>query len=224
MQTDRIRLTNPEAARALRDTPVLHKFLLEASPSDVAKACAMPANLVHHHVKRGLELGLMIETRREAGRVYYQLAARQFTYSRTLLGLEEKVTTLLGTVSTAFLEAYRASEAETSNADDLDYEVVSFELGKTPAVVPPVAKHSTAQLEGYPAHFESRTLYLSPKSYQTLVRELSKIIATLEPELGEGSDLCTVTLLGFKGQRQLGHNNSHSITSFVPLSAGDVAH
>ena len=224
MQTDRIRLTNPEAARALRDTPVLHKFLLEASPSDVAKACAMPANLVHHHVKRGLELGLMIETRREAGRVYYQLAARQFTYSRTLLGLEEKVTSLLESLSTSFLEAYRVSESQTSNADDPDYEVVSIELAEIPAVALPSTPQSTGQAEGYPAHFESRTLYLSPKSYQTLVRELSKIIAALEPELGEGSDLCTVTLLGFKGQRQLGHNNSHSITSFVPLSAGDVAH
>ena len=177
----------------------------------------MPANLVHHHVKRGLELGLMIETRREAGRVYYQLAARQFTYSRTLLGLEEKVTTLLETVSTSFLEAYRASEAETSNAHDPDYEVVSFELNKTPITAPPVAQHTATQLEGYPAHFESRTLYLTPKSYQTVVRELSRIIAALEPELGAGSDLCTVTLLGYKGERQLGHNNSHSITSFVPL-------
>ena len=217
MQTDRIRLTNPEAARALRETPVLHGFLMERNPSEFAKACGMPANLVHHHVKRGLELGLMLETRREAGRVYYQLAAKQFTYSRTLLGLEEKVTTLLETVSTAFLEAYRASEAETSNADDPDYEVVEFELGKTPFCKPPTAQHSAAQLEGYPAHLESRTLYLTPKSYQTVVRELSKIIAALEPELGADSDLCTVTLLGCKGERQLGHNNSHSITSFVPL-------
>ena len=217
MQTDRIRLTNPEAARALRDTPVLHGFLSECNPSEVAKRIGMPANLVHHHVKRGLELGLVIETRREAGRVYYQLAARQFTYSRTLLGLEEKVTTLLESLSTSFLEAYRVSESQTSNADDPDYEVVGFELGVKPAVAPPATAPSPEHTDGYPAHFESRTLHLSPQSYQTVVRELSKIIAALEPETEASNEVCTVTLLGFKGERQLGHNNSHKITSFVPL-------
>ena len=224
MQIAQIRLTNPEAARALRDTPVLHKFLSEASPSDVAKASSMPANLVHHHVKRGLELGLMIETRREAGRVYYQLAARQFTYSRTLLGLEEKVTTLLESLSTSFLEAYRVSESQTGNADDPDYEVIGFELGAKPAVTLPIAPQPTAPqptmpLEGYPAHFESRTLHLSPKSYQTLMRELSKIVAALEPEKQPGSESITVTVLGFKGELRFGHDNTHSITSFVQLES-----
>ena len=217
MQIAHIRLTNPEAARALRDTPVLHGFLSECNPSEIAKRIGMPANLVHHHVKRGLELGLVIETRREAGRVYYQLAARQFTYSRTLLGLEEKVTTLLESLSTSFLEAYRVSESQTSNADDPDYEVVSFEVNAKPAAAPPIAPQPTAPLEGYPAHFESRTLFLTPQSYQTVVRELSKIIAALEPQNEPSSEVCTVTLLGFKGERQLGHNNSHSITSFVPV-------
>lgn len=221
MQTDRIRLTDPEAARALRDTPMLHCFSEERNPSDVAKQIGMPANLVHHHVKRGLELGLVFETRRDAGRVYYQLAAREFTYSRTLLGLEEKVTTLLGSLSTSFLEAYRESEAQTSNADDPDYEVVTIDLLAAPGFVPPPAPQTTAQLEaqsaGHPAHFEWRTLRLSSKSYQTLVRELSKIIAALEPEADASSELCSVTLLGFKRDRQLGYKSSHSITSFVQL-------
>ena len=215
MQTDRIRLTNPEAARALRDTPVLHKFLLEANPSDVAKACGMAANLVHHHVKRGLELGLMLETRREAGRVYYQLAAREFTYSRTLLGLEEKVTTLLENLSTSFLEAYRTSEAQTSNANDPDYEKVGF----TSNDIPPVAANTNAKpnehIEGHPSHFESRTVRLTPKSYWTLMRELSKIVAALEAENDVHSEPMTVTVLGFKGELRFGHDNSHTITSFV---------
>ena len=215
MQTDSIRLTNPEAARALRDTPVLHKFLLEASPSDVAKACGMPANLVHHHVKRGLELGLVIETRREAGRVYYQLAAREFTYSRTLLGLEEKVTTLLGNLSTSFLQAHRVSESQTSNADDADYEKVGF----TSSDLPPAAASAEAKrnehIEGHPSHFESRTLRLTPKSYWTLMRELSKIIAALEVDTDQHSEPITVAVLGFKGELRSGHENSHTITSFV---------
>jgi DNA-binding transcriptional ArsR family regulator len=208
-------LTNPEAARALRDTPVLHKFLLEANPSDVAKVCGMPANLVHHHVKRGLELGLMIETRREAGRVYYQLAAREFTYSRTLLGLEEKVTTLLSTLSTSFLEAYRASEAQTSNADNPDYEIVGFTSSDfTPAAASADPKPQE-RTEGHPSHFESRTLRLTPKSYWTLMRELSKIVAMLEAENDLNSEPITVTVLGFKGELRPGHDNSHTITSFV---------
>jgi DNA-binding transcriptional ArsR family regulator len=215
MQTDRIRLTNPDAARALRDTPVLHKFLREANPSDVAKACGMPANLVHHHVKRGLELGLMIETRRETGRVYYQLAAREFTYSRTLLGLEEKVTTLLESLSISFLEAYRVSEAETSNADDPDYERVGFSSGDISPAPTNADSKPNEPTAGHPSHFESRTLRLTPKSYWTLMRELSKIVAMLEAENDANSEPITVTVLGFKGELRPGHDNSHTITSFV---------
>ncbi len=221
MQTDRIRLTNPEAARALRDTPVLHGFLEERNPSEVAKQIGMPANLVHHHVKRGLELGLMIETRRESGRVYYQLAAKQFTYSRTLLGLEEKITTLMGNLSTSFLEAYRASESQTTNADDADYEKVGFSSGDLPSVADAVADADakpSERVEGHPSHFESRTLRLTPKSYWTLMRELSKIIAALEAENDVSSKPMTVTVLGFKGELRSGHDNSHTITSFVPLT------
>ena len=70
MQKDRIRLTNPEAARTLRDTPVLQQFINERNSSDIAKELKMPANLVHHHVKRGVELGLLTETRREGKRIY----------------------------------------------------------------------------------------------------------------------------------------------------------
>ena len=215
MQTNRVRLTSPEAARALYETPVLHKFLAERNPSDVAREIGMPANLVHHHVKRGVELGLLLETRREAGRVYYQLAAREFTHARSLLGMNGKITRLLESLSGSFLEAYRKSEAETSNADDPDYDVIGFqESASLPIEAPPRTPEPVA---GHPAHFQSRTLQLSAASYQTLVQQISVTIAGLTPEETPGAANCTLTLIGFQGELRPGHDNSQSITSFVPL-------
>jgi hypothetical protein len=212
MQTNHIRLTNPEAARVLSDTPVLYRFLEERNPSDVAKEMEMPANLVHHHVKRGAELGLLFETRRENGRVYYQLAAQEFTFSRTLLGPDEKITKLLSGLSDSFLEAYRTSEAETSDADDPDYHCIGFVDSELSRKEPsPITESS------HPAHFQSRTIKLSAAGYQRFIRRVKAMIDELERESQSSAGVCTIALLGFKGELQAGNDSLENISSFVPL-------
>lgn len=66
MQQAELTVTTPQAAAALRDIGILAYFLEPSSPTDVAKTCKMPANLVHHHVKRALEADVLMEVKRES--------------------------------------------------------------------------------------------------------------------------------------------------------------
>ena len=85
MQRAELTVSTPQAAAAVRDISILAYFLEPSSPTDVAKTCKMPANLVHHHVKRALEADVMMEVKRESRKVYYQLTARVFKVPRDLL-------------------------------------------------------------------------------------------------------------------------------------------
>lgn len=218
MQKDRIRLTNPEAARTLRDTPVLHQFLFERNSSDVAKQLEMPANLVHHHVKRGVELGLLSETKREGKRIYYQLVAKEFTHSRNLLEYQEAIAGALNLLSSAFLPAYEASEAQCFEANDPDYQTIGF---VEPASLPPKPKRLEANaIQDFPAHFHARTVRLSPAQYKRLLRELHKIINDVTLESGSDAKACTLALIGFQGELRVGHENAKDIKSFVDSLEG----
>ena len=216
MQTPRIRLTNPEAARAIRDTPVLHRFISEQNPSEVAKAIGMPANLVHHHVKRGVELGLVLETRREAGRVYYQLAAKEFTHARTLLEMDEGNTSLMARLSQRFLEASQRCELTTSNADDPDYHVIGFAPSELPLLENQPVKLERGE-HSHPSHFQSRSLKLTAATYQTLLLQIAQMISKLETESDADAALCSVTVIGFAGPLRDGHDDSQILTSFLEV-------
>jgi len=220
MQKDRIRLTNPEAARTLRDTPVLHQFINECNSSDIAKELKMPANLVHHHVKRGVELGLLTETRREGKRIYYQLTAKEFTHSRNLLEYQEAIAGALNLLSSAFLPAYEASEAQCASANDPDYHAIGF---VEPSSLPPKPKrleHNAVQM--YPAHFQARTVYLTSTQYKRLLREMNQIINDIDPEFTGDVKACMLTLIGFQGELRAGHDNAEDIKSFLERLEGPV--
>ena len=84
-QQDSLPITDLAAARALRQGgDFLAHFITPVSPSDVATKLGMAANLAHHHATKLAALGLLFEQRREGGKVFYQLAAREF---RVLSGL-----------------------------------------------------------------------------------------------------------------------------------------
>ncbi len=221
MQKDRIRLTNPEAARTLRDTPVLHQFLYERNSSDVAKQLGMPANLVHHHVKRGLELGLLFETKREGKRIYYQLVAKEFTHSKNLLEYQEAIAGALNLLSAAFLPAYEASEAQCAEANDPDYHTIGF---VEPSSLPPKPKRLEKNaVQTYPAHFQARTVYLTSAQYKRLLREMNQIINDINPQLTGDVKPCTLTLIGFQGELRAGHDNAEDIKSFLePLEGQET--
>lgn len=120
MQLTEMVVTRREQALALRDTAFLGRFLQPASPSDAARALGIRANLAHHHAKRHVTLGLLMEVKRELGRGYYQLAARTFKYRSSLLptgdpGEHAAVTS--GLLHDAFLAEHAACDRLNDGQD-----------------------------------------------------------------------------------------------------------
>ena len=210
MQQNRIRLTNPEAARTLRDSPVLHQFVNERNSSDVAKEMQMPANLVHHHVKRGVELGLLRETKREGKRIYYQLTAKEFTHSRNLLEPDEKLSRLMGSLTQSLLRAHGDYERAAEDGDDPDYAVMGFtDIGISGLPL------KAREISGFPAHVQMRTLHLTAADYQRLMRQVANLINSATYDSRGNAKACTIALIGFEGPLRMGLDNLQETSSFL---------
>ena len=194
MQKDIITVTDIEAARALRGVGFLPQFLEPASPSDVAKQAKVAANLVHHHAKRCLELGLLFEAKREGGKVFYQTAARNFKVPRGLLEPDETLGFTLRQLSSAFMKEFEKSVRLYTKAD-YEYEVFGYE-DYQPEVKPETSDRGSD--EPRPAHFQAVTVRLSPSSYRELIVKLSKLINEAKAET-ENTAACTVGLMAFEG-------------------------
>lgn len=222
MQKQELILTNPEAARALRDNDLLHEFLEPTSPSEIAKKKGLAANVVHHHAKRLLELGLLFEVRRETRRVFYQLTARCFKYHHHLLG-EAPENSELQELTSAFTRAYqRSSHLE---GREIDYSIHSFldrsefPNGGHQAMLfryPNVSTH-TETLETHPAHYGARTFQLSAQKYQELVKKITMLMVECEDEPSSSDGLCTLTFLAFDGATREGGTGSAVLNSFVQI-------
>jgi hypothetical protein len=221
MQIPEMILTDPEAARALRDNELLGEFLEPASPSDVAKKTGQAANVVHHHAKRFLELGLLFEAKRNAGKVFYQLSARRFKYDRNMLG-EEPDNSELQELITAFGNAYgRSSHLEECEPD---YSIHSFfersELehpNRANLIHYPEDAVRNENLEPHPAHYSARTFQLSAKKYLELVKKINKLMVECEDEPTSSDGLCTLAFLGFDGATREGASASAALNSFVKI-------
>ena len=216
MQKDIITVTDIEAARALRGVGFLPQFLEPASPSDVAKQAKVAANLVHHHAKRCLELGLLFEAKREGGKVFYQTAARNFKVPRGLLENEDKIGVTIRSLSSAFMQAYEKSDRLT-NKDDYEFDVYGYS-----DPIPQLHDETKPILgsgEARPAHFQAVTVRLSPSSYQELVRKIAVLLNETKPEPKEGA-ACTIGLMAFEGliPDEFGQfeTESRHLNSFVP--------
>ncbi len=219
MQKEELIITNPEAARALRDTPMLAQFLEPKSPSEVAKKIGQPANLVHHHAKRGLELGLLLEDRREGGRVYYQLAARAFKYDRFLLTPDESEGSQMRDLMDAFLNAYTRSDHIAGNQDP-DYATHGFAHPLDPPEKKRPRNYDPGEPETpevHPAHYSARTFKLGAARYRALVQEIARLIIEAQEDDASDAGLCTFALLAFDGETQESQGGSQTINSFVPV-------
>jgi hypothetical protein len=195
MQKDIITVTDIEAARALRGVGFLPQFLEPASPSDVAKQAKVAANLVHHHAKRCLELGLLFEAKRQGGKVFYQTAARNFKVPRGLLENEDKIGVTIRNLSSAFMQAYEKSDRLT-NSEDYEYDVYGYS-----DPIPQLHDETKPDIgsgEARPSHFQAITVRLSPSSYQELVRKIAVLLNKTKPEPKEGV-ACTIGLMAFEG-------------------------
>jgi DNA-binding transcriptional ArsR family regulator len=193
MQKNTMTVTDVEAAKALRGVPFLGYFLEPASPSDVAKTANVAPNLVHHHAKRCLELGLLFEVKREDRKVFYQLTARVFEITDGLLEFEDFDAVYLRDLTTAFTRAHARSER--------------FRTGTSPAIFsfdPTFIPHKTTPsgdptTEHRPAHAQSVTIKLRPSSYRELVIKIATLLSEVKPEHTDDAVHCTIGLLAFEG-------------------------
>ena len=214
MENERI-LTTAEQAKAVQEVGFLGQFTVPTSPSDAARKLEIPANLAHHRAQRHLAAGLLEEVGRAGGKVQYQLTAERFKVPRTLLPPEDpdnRTVRLLELIQKQFLTAYERSN-RLEGYEDPDYELYSFMPKNDPD--PALPRTFDEPLEPRPAHFEARTLALSPGTYQRLVRSIADLIATATYE-EPGSGLCTLVFIGMNGALQNGTSDSHSVASFVP--------
>jgi hypothetical protein len=217
MQKEIMTVTDIEAARAIRNVQFLGSFLDPASPSDVAKLAKVAANLVHHHAKRCLELGLLFVAKREAGKVFYQLAARTFSVPRGLLEHDETIGATLQNLSSAFMQAYIRSDRLNSNGDP-DFDLWCFDPSATEEVWK--GEPYKGGDEGWPAHFQSITMRLNRASYQDLIGKIAILLAETKPENVRGAAVCTISILGFAEPLEESYpaysNESRALNSFVP--------
>ena len=214
-------LTQADQARAVQDAGFLGQFLEPISPSEVAKKLGMPANLAHHHAQRHAALGLLREVKRDRGRVYYQLVARTFKHARTLLPAgdpDEYTAATLAQLHERFLTAYERSD-RLAGSEDPDWSVHHFGKGPLVDEAPTRIEEAVVPLqEAHPAHFQVRTLRLSPRSYGRLVRQIADLLSETSPDLETGTGACTLAFLALDGDLEAGAQDSNHLSSFVPLA------
>ena len=216
MQQAELTVTTSQAAIALRDISILAYFLEPSSPTDVAKSCKMPANLVHHHVKRALEAGVLMEVKRESRKVFYQLSARTFKVPRDLLDNGNAELEDMKLLSTKFAAAYLRSD---QIAEHLDPENHIFGFGNAASDLRELQPTFTGyeSTESHPAHLHVRTLKLTPSSYKKLAGQISTLLLEAERDSKSVSDLCSFALLAWNSAMREDQLESQKINSFLTL-------
>jgi DNA-binding transcriptional ArsR family regulator len=210
------RVTDLAAARALRqDNDFLAHFIDPVSPSEVATKLGMAANLAHHHATKLAALGLLFEQRREGGKVFYQLVAREFRVPSELLPPGDEAgngTSTIRELSAAFLHAYERSWQTMHGGEE---DVFGFGNTEQPAYLdqPP---HDESD-EPYPTHSDIIMLRLTPERFARLARAFTALIDEVQAEgvSKSGSD-CTLAVLAFASSEESeGRRTSRSVNSFL---------
>ncbi|GAA5514242.1 hypothetical protein Dcar01_02997 [Deinococcus carri] len=139
-----------------------------------------------------------MEAKREGGKVFYQLAAREFRVPSELLPPGEEGgngMADLRDLSEAFLHAYERSWGLMHAGEE---DVYGFGDRERPARPQPLPDAPAA--EAFPTHLDRLTLRLTPERFQRLARALSALLdeAAAEGIRGDGQP-CTFALLAFQG-------------------------
>ncbi len=209
-------VTGEAAARALAQSHrFLEHFLTPQSPSEVAAQLGKSANLVHHHARKLAGLGPLSEERREGGRVYYVLTARQFRVPMNLLppgDPDENAVRTLRELSAEFLNANARSWSYANGGESACY---GFESEPEKASAP---LSGGGTQEAHPAHLDTLTLHLTPERYRRLALALSKLLSEAAQEGGSTSgEVCTLAVLGFRDDRPEKQKGvGRGVSSFLP--------
>ncbi|CAM3682825.1 ArsR family transcriptional regulator [Deinococcus saxicola] len=220
MQAEVQRIADASTARALRqNVAFLTLFMEPRSPSEIAASAGMAANLAHHHARKLEGLGLLVEVRREGGRVFYQLAARKFRVPWTVLppiDPEGGEALTLRQITENFYRAYERSFLTLGS----EGEEAVFGFSDTPGEAQALPKPTSRPLESHPSHLEALTLRLTPERYRTLVRDLSRLLEDAATGgLKDQGQVCTIAVLAscgaLDGEGKFVGRTSHTISSFL---------
>jgi DNA-binding transcriptional ArsR family regulator len=205
-------IQNPEAIKTLRETQFLGYFLEPRSPSEVALQAKISANLMHHHAKRFLELGLVFEAKREDGKVFYQLAAKNFKIPWEQIPPDDLIGGTLRDLSSAFSSAYERSDRLSSESPE--FHMIGF--AEPSEVDQPRSKSNAENLEARPAHYQMRSIRMTSSRYRALVKQISDLLTDAEMESSSDATQCTIALLGFEGGVADVPSDSHHVLSYLP--------
>lgn len=214
-QLDELHLSDPAAVKAIQEVGFLGYFLHPASPSDVARELGIPANRLHHHVRRYERLGLVQRVGHQGSKVLYQLTARTF-HLPDLPESDAAQRAGVDKLIAAFWDAHQRSASLTSR-DREQWSSSHFGDAEHPAPLPP--RKDAQPAEPRPAHYIARTLRLSPARYRRLLHDLSKLIEDVASDEDDGPP-CTVAALGFQGTTRPGRGDSLEISSFLGREEG----
>lgn len=207
-------------ARALRqNVAFLGLFTAPHSPSEIAAPAGMAANLAHHHARKLASLGLLLEVGREGGRVFYQLAAREFRVPWTVMpptDPEGGEALTLRRLSDNFSRAYERSFLALGG--EAEEAVFGFSDSSGDSARPPAP--DARPLESHPSHLEALTLRLTPERYRKLVHDLSRLLeAAAADGLKDQGQVCTLAVLASRGaldgEEKSARGVSHVISSFL---------
>lgn len=158
------RIEDANLARLLsQETDFLAQFVDPHSPSEVAARMDMAANLAHHHARKLADAGLLFEQRREGGKVYYQLGAREFRVPSRLRPPGDwhgNGSADIRQLAETFMRAYERSWATMHEGEE---DVFGFGSAARPATTP--CEPDALSQESHPAHLDALSLRLSPERY-----------------------------------------------------------
>lgn len=205
-------LTSEAQVRAVQDVSFLGKFLQPSSPSQVARAVGMKANLVHHHVRRLVALGLLFQVGRDGRKVLYQLAARRFQYPRDLplSGGYDPLRESLHDLTEQIASARERSDASFPG-DDPEYNSHGFEREWRP---PPLTPEGDAH-ESHPSHLHVHTARVTPEQYRALALRVSELIREVEWDASATAKTCTFAWFAFEGEMRPGVGDGEWLSTFL---------
>jgi hypothetical protein len=126
---------------------------------------------------------------------------------------DEHTAVLLGLLKERFLSAYAYCD-RLESGDDPSWHVYGFDRDVIPEALRGGREGETSTSR--PAHIQARTLPLTPRRYQELVRRIGKLISEFAGDEGDQGEPCTVAFLAMDGVLQEGSRDSHYLSTFVP--------
>lgn len=199
IQQPSLRITDPATARLLRQQHAfLALFVQPTSPTDAAQRAGMAANLAHHHARKLVEVGLLREVRRQGGKVYYQLTAREFRVPWSVLPPTDEQGgnfANLNGLNVGFRCAYERSARHLTEHEE---HIIGFvEFADAQAHLPAM---QGVPAESHPTHLDAITVRLTPERYRQLVQDFTALLnAALDDALPDSGKPCTIAVLAYQG-------------------------